>query len=104
MTGTASQVEWAVLIKGRVADEFDRVAKAFIDVALKQSVEDRADTEAIISILNEKRAAVMAINQAGYFISTWQELSGKVRETIAADPRYQEIKAHRERRRRQTAS
>jgi hypothetical protein len=43
-------VEWAVLVKGRVADEFDRVAKALVDVALKQSAEDRVDTETIISI------------------------------------------------------
>ncbi len=100
MTGSANQVEWAVLIKGTVANEFDRVAKAFVDLASKQSVEDRADTVAIISILNEKRAEVMAIDQAGYFISAWQDLSGKVRSAIAADPRYQAIKAGREARRR----
>ena len=96
MTGTTSQVEWAVLIKATVADEFDRVAEAFIDVAMKQSAHDRADTEAIVSILNEKRAAVLAVDQAGYFIRTWQDLNGKVREAIAADPRFQAIKARRE--------
>ena len=102
MAGTANQVEWAALIKGTVADEFDRVAKAFADVALKQSVEDRADTETIISILNEKRADVMAIHEARYFISAWQDLGRKVRDAIAADPRYQAIKTGREARRRLT--
>jgi len=104
MTGTANQVELAVLIKARVAEEFDRVAKAFVEVASKQSAEDRIDTEATVSILREKRGEVMAIDRAGYFIGNWQDLSGKVREAIAADPRYQAIKTSREARRRQTAS
>jgi len=104
MTGTASQVELAVIIKAQVAQEFDRVAKAFAGVASKQSAEDRADTDATISILSEKRDEVMAIDRAGYFIATWRESGGKVREAIAADPRYQAIKTRREERRRQTAS
>lgn len=100
MTGTPNQVESAVLIKAQVAREFDRVAKAFGEVALKQSASDRADTEAIISILNEERAEVLAMGQAGYFISTWQDCSWKVRDAIAADSRYQAIKAGREERRK----
>lgn len=101
MTGTPSQVEWAVLIKQRVGDEFDRVAHAFSTVALTQSADDRADTEAILRILKERRDEVMATDRAGYFISAWQELNGKVRETLAADPRYQAIKTRRERRKRE---
>ncbi len=69
---------------------------------LKNSPWRVARTQATISILNQKRAEVMAVDQAGYFISTWQDLSGKVREAIAADPRYQAIKAGREVRRRLT--
>jgi hypothetical protein len=102
MTGTASQVQWAVQIKSRVNDEFDRVAKAFDAAAAGQSEEERADTRAVIAILEEKRADVLANERAGYFIRDWQELDGKVRETIAGDPRYQTIKTNREIRRRLT--
>ena len=38
------------------------------------------DTEAIIAILEEKRAEVMRREQAGYFIRYWQEISGQVRQ------------------------
>jgi hypothetical protein len=102
MTGTASQVEWAVQIKARVAKEFDRVAHAFFMASERQSKEDRADTWCVIAILEAKRSEVMANDRAGYFITIWQELSGQVRELIAADPRYQAIKTSRERRRRLT--
>ncbi len=59
MTGTASQVEWAERIKLQVNDEFDRVAAAFQAVADKQDDRQRTDTEAIIAILEDKRAEVM---------------------------------------------
>jgi len=102
MTGTASQVEWAVLIRARVNDEFDRVAKAFGEAADKQSEEARTETQAVIAILQEKRAEVMANQRAGYFIRNWQELNGQVRQSIADDPRYQAIKTNREARKRTT--
>jgi cell division FtsZ-interacting protein ZapD len=102
MTGTPSQVEWADLIKVRVADEFDRVAKAFQTAADKQSEQDQTDTLAVIAILEEKRTEVLAHDRAGYFIRDWQELSGRVRQTIAQDSRYQAIKAGREARSRRT--
>jgi hypothetical protein len=102
MKGTESQVGWAEQIKLRVADEFDRVAKAFHRVAGKQPEQDRIETLAVIVILEEKRAEVMANDRAGYFIRNWQELSGRVQQTIARDPRYQAIKASREARGRRT--
>jgi hypothetical protein len=83
-----------------VAGEFDRVARAFRAVADKQAETERAETQATIAILEAKRAEILAIDRAGYYIEAWQELSGKVREAIASDPQYRAIKAGREERRR----
>jgi hypothetical protein len=96
MTGTASQIEWAEQIRPRVNAEFDRVSKAFLAVAEAQSEQARAETRAIVALLEEKRAAVMAREEAGYFIRDWQELSDQVRRMLSADARYQTIKACRE--------
>jgi hypothetical protein len=93
LTGTPSQIEWAEQIKPRVGAEFDRVAKAFTAVSLKQSEAARADTHAVLAILEEKRAEVMAHDSAGYFIRDWQELGDQVRLMIGKDPRYQAIHA-----------
>jgi hypothetical protein len=90
--GTASQVEWALLIKGRVNDEFDRVAAAFQSIADRHKGYRRTKTEAIIGILEDKRAEVMRREQAGYFIHDWQEIGDQVRQMIFHDPRYQAIK------------
>lgn len=95
LSGTAAQVEWAERIRQRVDAEFDRVATAFRTIARKQGERARADTEAIIAILEEKRAAVMAREQAGYFIHEWQEIGDQVRQMIFLDPRYQAIKENR---------
>ena len=95
MSGTANQVEWAERIKRQVNDEFDRVARSFRSVAGKQSDAARAGTEAIIAILEEKRAEVMRREQAGYFIHDWQEISDQVRQMIFHDARYQAIKSNR---------
>jgi hypothetical protein len=70
MTGTASQIEWAELIKPRINAEFDRVARALQLVGSNQKERDRLDTAAIITILDEKRAEVMAKDQAGYLSAT----------------------------------
>jgi hypothetical protein len=102
MTGTQSQIEWAEQIKPRVGEEFDRVAKAFITVAQSQPDADRIETQAVLAILAEKRAEVMANDRAGYFIRNWQELNGQVRQSIADDPRYRAIKTNREARKRLT--
>jgi hypothetical protein len=93
MTGTPSQTEWAERIKAQVGGEFDRVAASFRSVAEKQIENKRIDTEAIISILEEKRAEVMARSQAGYFIQEWQEITDQVRKTMLTDARYKAIRA-----------
>ena len=90
MTGTPSQIEWAEQIRPRVDAEFDRVANALAGTA-----RDSAVTGALIAILEEKRAEVMANDHAGYFIRDWQELSGKVRQMIGEDARFQAIRARR---------
>ena len=99
MTGTASQIEWAELIKPRVNAEFDRVVRALRLAASKQKEPDRPDTGAVIAILEEKRAEVMANDQAGYFIRDWQEMKDQVRRMIRQDARYQSIKANQAARR-----
>ncbi len=92
---TASQVEWAERIKRQVNAEFDRVAASFRSVAGKQGDDKRADTEAIIAVLEDKRAEVMSRKDAGYFIHDWQEIGDQVRQMIFHDPRYQAIKSNR---------
>ena len=96
MTGTASQIEWARRIKRQVNDEFDRVAALLRSVARKQSEAKRAETEAVVGILEDKRAEVMSKQQAGYFIHDWQEIGDQVRQMIFRDTRYQAIKSNRE--------
>jgi len=103
MSGTSSQIELASEIKARAGEEFDRVEKAFREVADRQSGEDRDSINEVIAILQEKRAAVMGNERAGYFITEWQELSGRIRQIIAEDPRYQAIKNCREARKRPSA-
>lgn len=89
LSGTSSQVEWAARIKLLVSNEFDRVAAAFRSVAGNQNDAQRADTEAIIAILEDKRAEVMSKDQAGYFIHDWNEIGDQVRQLIFHDARYQ---------------
>jgi hypothetical protein len=96
MTGTASQLEWARRIKRQVNDEFDRVAALLRSVARKQSEAKRAETEAVIGILEDKRAEVMSKQEAGYFIHDWQEIGDQVRKMIFRDARYQTIKSNKE--------
>ena len=93
--GTSSQIEWAELIKCRVAAEFDRVEASFRLVADKQSGLKRADTEVVIAILEDKRKEVLSNESAGYFIRDWQDLSDQVRQLISEDSRYQAIKSNR---------
>jgi len=91
MTGTANQIEWAQRLKAGAGAEFDRVATALQAAAARQAGQKQKDTQAAIAILEDKRAEVMANNDAGYFIRDWQELTDQVRRMIAADPRYQAI-------------
>lgn len=103
MHGTTAQVEWAERIKREVNAEFDRVAAAFRWYARRQEDSRRADTEAVLVILEEKRAEVMGRQEAAYFIHDWQEISDQVRRMIFRDARYQIIKVNREERRRWSA-
>ena len=82
LNGTANQVEWAERIRDRVIADFDRVAKSFHTVAGKQAADKRAGTEAIIDILEDRRAAVMRQEQAGYFI---RGMAGNWRSGTAVD-------------------
>jgi len=100
MSGSAAQLEWAERIRPRVNAEFDRVAALFRSIAGKQSDDKRAETEAVVAILEDKRAEVMSRKQAGYFIHDWQEIGGQVRQMIFHDPRYLVIKSNKAARRR----
>jgi len=95
LIGTVNQVEWAGRIKASVSADFDRVANALETAAGQQPERDRMDTRAVIAILEQKRAEVLAKDQAAYFIRDWQELRDQVRQMIVQDPRYQAIKANR---------
>ncbi len=88
LTGTESQVEWAERIRARVRDEFERVEKSFRAVAAGQHGTKRARTELILTILEDKRQAVMSRTEAGHFIRDWQEINDQVRQMIASDSRY----------------
>ena len=89
MTGTPNQIEWAEQIKVKAGAEFDRVANALESAAARQTGRKQMDTRAVIAILEEKRAGVMARDEAGYFIQEWQELRDQVRQLIAKDFRRQ---------------
>jgi hypothetical protein len=96
MTGTENQILWATQIRTRVDAEFDRVAAVLRAAAARQSSHNRMNTEAMIGILEEKRAEVMANPEAGYFIQDWQELSDQVRRMLVKDERYAALKTGRE--------
>jgi hypothetical protein len=91
MIGTLNQIAWAVQIRSQVDAEFDRVRKV-LEYAMTKSPMDIAEIESIIQILEEKRAAVMENERAGYFIHEWQELGNQVSRMVVRDPRYQAIK------------
>jgi chaperonin GroES len=102
--GTPSQIEWAEQIRPRVDAEFDRVAEALEARARKQSTWDRLDTRAIIAILEEKRLAVLARNEAGYFIKYWQELTDQVQKLVRDDSRFAAIRLAKAARRKTLSS
>jgi hypothetical protein len=99
LSGTANQIEWAERIRERVNGEFDRVAATFYAASAKQDDETRADTQAIIAILEDKRTEIMRRDQAGYFNHDWQEITDQVRQMIFHDPRYAPIRERQEARR-----
>jgi hypothetical protein len=100
LRGAENQVEWALRIKCRVNEEFDRVAAAFRVVADRQTGGRRTETETIIAIVEDKRSEVMGTDEAGYFIRGWQEIGDQVRQLIFQDARYQAIKTNWPSRRR----
>lgn len=104
LSGSEAQVEWAERIRRQVNAEFDRVAASFRAIAAKQDGLKRIDTQAVIAILEDKRAEVMRRDQAGYFIHDWQEINDQVRLMIARDARYQAIKSNRAARRQMSGS
>ena len=65
MIGTVNQIAWGLQIKAQVDAEFDRVRKVLESVATKQSPNDGTDLQAIIRILEDKRAEVMGTNRPG---------------------------------------
>lgn len=100
LTGTPNEIEWAEQIKLTVAQEFDRVAKAFQAQVSIQTGQKQAETRTLIAILEQKRAETMSIPFARYFIREWRELNDQVRQMIAKDPRYHFIRDQRAMRRR----
>ncbi len=98
--GTVNQIEWAEQIRARVSEEFDRVAQALKAAAARQLEQDRTATQTMIAILEEKRAEVLAHDEAGYFIHDWQELGGQVRQMVVRDTRYEAIRTKQAARRR----
>jgi hypothetical protein len=96
MTGNQSQVEWAQRLKLKVSTEFERVVRVFEGVAAKQQEPERAETGTIIAIVKELRDAVLANEDAGYYIRGWQEIKDQVRQMVSQDPRYVAIRASRE--------
>ena len=99
LSGTVNQIDLAERIRVKVSEEFDDVATSFRQAASKQEPEARSDTEAILVILEDKRAQVLSRTQAGYFIQSWREISDQVRQMILRDPRYPVIRARRAARR-----
>lgn len=89
MLGTNNQIQWAQQIIPRIHAEFDRVAQALRGAG---NPKERGRTDAILAILEEKRAEVLAHDEAGYFIHDWQEVTDQVRKMITKDPRYREIR------------
>jgi hypothetical protein len=100
MIGNADHVKAAERIKERINDEFDRLARALELSAAKQTGLERTDVEAVIVILEEKRAEVMAKGQADYFLNNWRELRAHVRDLIVQDSRYRDINTRKALRRR----
>ena len=95
LTGTENQVARAEQIRSSVHTEFDRVASALEARGAAQSEGRRSNTVAMIGILEEKRAEVMAKEDAGYFIREWQELRDQVRLMVIQDPRFKTLAANR---------
>lgn len=82
LTGTPNQIELAEQIRPLVEAEFRRVETAL------EGARETPRRLAVLAILEEKRAEVMAHQSAGYFIGAWRELNDQVRLLVTSDPRY----------------
>lgn len=65
MTGTVDQVECAERINWQVSDRFDHATASFLPIADQQDHAERADTIAIIAILEDRCAEVTIREQPG---------------------------------------
>src|SRR5260221_150835 len=92
LIGTVNQIAWAMQIRRQLDAEFDRVRGALESVARKPA-KNHFEADMLITILEDKRAEVMARTEAGYFIHDWQELRSQVRQMIMDDSRYRAIKS-----------
>ena len=95
MTGGGLQVEVAERIKVRAGADFDRFTAAFEVLSNTQNEPERGETLAIVAIVKELRAQVMANDDAGFFIRGWQDLGDQVRTMVLKDPRVKAIQAQR---------
>ena len=82
-------------LRARVNAEFDRVAQSFHAAAQHQSSHERQDTVALLEILEEHRAAVLANTDLGYFLENWTNPHDQVLRLLAADPRVAALRAAR---------
>jgi len=74
------------------------MVKAFETVSNKQDDAGKADTQAIIAIVEEIRSTVLSSNSnndAGYYIRVWQDIRDQLRHMVLRDPSYQAIRANR---------
>jgi hypothetical protein len=92
LVGTENQIAWAEQIRANVSLEFDRVAAALGLAAAGPTNRHPSQARLAIAILEEKRGAVMARTDAGYFIKDWQEIRDQVRFLITSDVRYKAAK------------
>lgn len=95
MNAAPNHPERTADLKARVNAEFDRVAQSFHAAAQHQSGRERQDTAALLEILEEHRAAVLANTDLGYFLDNWSNPHEQVRRLLATDPRVVALRAAR---------
>jgi hypothetical protein len=95
MNAAPNHPERTADLKARINAEFDRVARSFHAAAQQQSGRERQDTVALLEILEEHRAAVLANTDLDYFLDNWSNPQDQVRRLLAADPRAAAIRAAR---------
>jgi hypothetical protein len=91
LVGTENQIAWAEQIRANVDAEFNRVAAALESVVTHQTGSNQVRTRLAITILEGHHGAVMARNDAGYFIKEWQEIRDQVRKMVTADTRHKTL-------------